>query len=185
MPAHAQPSRTPPSAVAPTTTAPVVPTGSRKNPGTAVAISAGFTAGAAALIFLAFDQESESLFQIGGLTALVAPSTGHWYAGRVVNPAMGVRVLAVGLGVAGGFALDSCKYFNAADDSEDPDCSVAIVTTVSAAFLYSLATLYEIRDAASSARAYNRRHGWDVVVAPTAMPSASGASPGVALTGRF
>ena len=34
-------------------------------------------------------------------------------------------------------------------------------------------------------RDYNRRHGWDLQVAPTAMRGASGAAPGVSISGQF
>ena len=182
LPAHAQPSRTQPIAAAgsaaPTATAPVVRSGSRKSPVAAVAISLGVTAGSLALTLSAGgDDPLLSPFAIG---FLVGPSTGHWYAGRAFNPAMVVRAAAFSVALVSTITLVRCGY----DDSQD-GCGLAGGGLLVGGLTYSIATVCEIFNAAGSATAYNRRHGWDVTVAPTALSAARGASPGVSLIGRF
>jgi hypothetical protein len=188
VPAHAQPSRTPPIA-APTAVAPpaprtVVRSGSRRSPAAAVAISLGVTAGSLGLMAAGAGDggEDNPLLAPMVIGFLVGPSTGHWYAGRAFNPAMGVRAIAAGVSFLSLVTLVGCGFDDGHDES---DCDLAGWGMAGGALTYTVAGIYEIFDAASSATAYNRRHGFDVMIAPTALPAAGGASPGLALGGRF
>jgi hypothetical protein len=178
-----------PSAPAPTR---AVPTGSRKNPSTALALSLGVTAGSLGLLIA-----GGSLKNDAGLAAVVTPATigflvgpslGHWYSGRVVNRGMGLRALgavvgAVGIGMAVG-CVDSGLLDEAAGERHSDSCALPGIIAVGGSALYLVGTLYEIADAPRAAHEYNRRHGWEVQVVPT-VPTAGGGPVGVAVSGRF
>ena len=186
VPARAQPSRTPPlAAPAP---APIVPTSSRKSPTVAVAISLGVTVGSLALMVAGSagdhdgDGEESPLVAPAAIGFLLGPTTGHWYAGRFATPATGVRAIALGAGMLSGIVMVGCALGGNGDDGA---CSLAIAGMVGSSVTYSIAGIYEIVGAASSATAYNRRHGLDLAVTPTATPANGGIAPGLAVTGRF
>lgn len=178
--AAAQPSLTPPGPPEPS---PSSPSGTRKDPGTALLWSLGVTLGGAALLGVAQAAEDNgssdavvnSFGAVGSIAFLVGPTTGHWYSGRYAHTATGVRLGGAVGATAGLFMTLECAF------GENDDCDVGVALFVVGSIAHTVGLVWEIGAAPSSARRYNREHGWDVQIAPA--PMAGGA--GVVVGGAF
>jgi hypothetical protein len=151
-----------------------------KNPDAALMLSLGGTAASAAVFAAGLKMHNSDMEAAGAVSSMFTPSLGEWYAGKPLTAGMGIRALSVAVGVAGiGEAL-SCW-----GDS----CSTGSAVTASVLVLgglagYAAGTIYDIADAPSSARAYNRNHSWQVT--PTVLRTPSGDTHmGVGIGGSF
>ncbi|HEY5925923.1 MAG TPA: hypothetical protein VIV11_29750 [Kofleriaceae bacterium] len=93
---------------------------------------------------------------LGG--ALLLPSAGHWYAGKLVTPGMGVRAAGV-LVIVG------------SDDQSAETVAVGVL-------LIAAGALYDLATAGSAVDAWNRKHA-------TVTPMPIGSGYGIGAGGRF
>ena len=148
-----------------------------KDPNTAImlsgfgyAASVGLTIGGA--VALANDNGDETfgtaLVLAGGASSIVTPSLGHWYAGDILTPGLGLRVVGAGLAT---FAIFS----------DGDDASIGLMLLGGA--LASGGTIYDLVTAGRAAHAYNAKH--NLTLMPTVVRTASGSAPAFGLGGRF
>jgi hypothetical protein len=171
----------PGSAIAPT------PGASRREPAIALGLSLGVTAAGVALMAAAPPAETSDLgdgMALAGLLAiLIGPTTGHLYADRIGNTGLGIRVVSASVGLIAFSGLALCAFGDEEDDGEH--CGLWALGAAGSSLLYAGGTVYEIADAPRAARAYNRRHGLDLTLAPTAVRAGGREAPGLAITGSF
>jgi hypothetical protein len=175
--AAAQPSATP---VAPVADPSPPRVAQRKSPGLAFGLASLGVVGGLALFGLADraddageEDDARALAYTGVAVAVIVPSAGHAYAGEWVKAGVTTAVRA------GGFGLMVAGLAQIAAETSGKNGGLYLV---SGSILYFGTTLYALIDAPFAAKRANRRN---VVVAPTAMSSAGGMSPGVALVGSF
>lgn len=144
-----------------------------KRPGTALMLSA-IGAIAPPLIASAIYDDNNGheteLLWILGTSALLGPSLGHWYAGKVVTPGLGVRAV--------GFAVGAAAF-----GSDDLDTAVGLLMISASCILGG--AIYDVTMAGRSARDYNFAYATRLmpVVAPTIGPGGTtGAQLGLAGT---
>ena len=178
--AGAQPSQsplnTPPAAPA----QPEPVSGSYRSPGTALALSLGGTLGSLALVSVASTTENDTLGMVGSLGFWLAPSFGHWYAGKGWTKGLSWRLAGGGAATVGlmWFAVDCIP--GCGNDDAHPGLLLAIGGGV--AFFGGV--VHDIATAPGAARAHNARlegRVHDLAVRPTF----GGGRAGVALSGRF
>jgi hypothetical protein len=142
-----------------------------------VAIVAGVALGEAAE-----PGEGAAIGYLAGLAvAVVAPSAGHWYAGRATTRGMALR--AVG---ATAFTVGSVGALACLDDHDgagDPFlCESEVILPLmilAGPILYVSGVVWDLVTADDAARAWNREHGLHLT--PTIVHGA----PGLAIGGRF
>ncbi len=149
-----------------------------KSPGTAVMLSLAATIAppliAASIYgdehYVGNDHDEEMLWIFAG-SALIGPSIGHWYAGKVMTPGLGVRAL--------GFALGAAAF-----GTDDLGEGLGLLMLGSTAILGG--AIYDIATAGRSAREYNFEHATRTIpmVVPTVGPDGH-AQLRVGLTGNF
>ena len=102
-----------------------------RSEGTALWLSLGGTIGSYVLVFGAGAISAGGNSQIAGSAAtlglvgtFVAPTFGHWYAGKGFTRGFALRIGAVGVGVTAiVVALSGCSIgFGSHEQEEDPDC---------------------------------------------------------------
>lgn len=150
-----------------------------KSPGTATLLSLAATVAPSLVAVSVFpdrdrvgndDHEEAMLWVLAG-SALLGPSVGHWYSGKVVTPGLGVRAL--------GFALGAAAF-----GSNDFDEALGLLALGSTAILGG--AIYDIATAGRSAREFNFEHATHTIpmVVPTVGPDGR-AQVRVGLTGSF
>ena len=103
-------------------------------------------------------------------TMLVAPSAGHWYAGKTLTAGMGVRAL-------GGTVATLSLMLLVASDGEMPGVEEAFwLGTITV----GVGAIWDIATASSAVDQWNRKHA---TVMPTALKLGDGY--GVGVVGRF
>lgn len=138
----------------------------------------GLAGDAAALVGLA-----------GGLGFVLAPSFGHWYAGKYFTRGLGLRLLggavgSVGLVFALGQAFSGFGDHSSDEEAESEESAVPIVLLLGGLGMYIYGTVDDIMTAPRRVRRHNERLNgrlMDVTVAPLAVSRGGG----LALTGRF
>ncbi len=110
--------------------------------------------------------------------AVVAPAIGHIYAGDWLSPGLGMRVAGAGLLVLGAY-----NWSRPSGNSSQIELS-PVGGMLIAGGLVSLATgvIYDIATSRRAVRRYNREHA---TIVPTALATATGVAPGLALAGGF
>jgi hypothetical protein len=158
-----------------------------KKRGDALALSIAGTAGAVGLITLGITGHSDGAVVIGGVTSLVTPAFGEWYAGEYWTRGMTIRTLsAVGLVVSAPAWM--CDYNT---DGAEPtfcqshrDLRKPIIGFWIGA--YAAGALYDILDAPRAAGRYNRAHAPPIIITPTVVGAPSGSLQyGVSVAGAF
>jgi hypothetical protein len=162
--AHAQPSTIEPTPL---------PTSETKNPVIATTLS---IVGTLAPIGLMASGD-ETLIGGGVIASFFTPSLGHWYAGKFATAGMAARGVGGGLMIAGvAIALDQCGFEGSCDST------AGTVLALTGAGLYVGGAIWDIATASRTAEDWNAAN---FRITPTAVPSASGPSPGVSITGEF
>ena len=152
-----------------------------KDPHTALMLSLGGTAASAALVLAGSSANNADLVGVGLLSSLLTPSLGEWYAGKPLTAGMGIRLASAGVELYG-----LAEAFKCWDSCTSSDNNTAGVLVVGGLIGYAAGTIYDIADAPSSAREYNRAHSWHATVTPTVMRTPSGnAQMGVGIAGSF
>jgi hypothetical protein len=156
------------------------PVAGEKSEGTALALSLGGTAASLAMLAVGENQANDSLGVIGGIGIWVAPSFGHWYAGKPWTHGLTLRLAGAGAIVVGAVLLISCI-----DGEGDCEDGPLVVLLVGGAGAFVAGGVYDIATAGSSVRAHNQRlrvqaaGGWSI--APMVRPDRAG----LTLSGRF
>jgi hypothetical protein len=187
MPARAS---GPPGAMPPAPGDPIAPTPGaiRREPAIALGLSLGVTAAGLALMAAAPPADESDLgdgMALAGLLAiLIGPTTGHLYADRIVNTGLGIRAASASVGFVAFGGLAMCAFGDEDDDGDH--CGWWALAAAGSSLVYAGGTVYEIVDAPRAARAYNRRHGLDLTLAPTAVRAGDGSeAPGLVVAGAF
>ncbi len=153
-----------------------------KDPNTALLLSLGGTAASAGLVIAGGASNDGGLVAAGLLSSLVTPSLGEWYAGKPLTAGMGIRVVSAAAEIAG--LAEAFKCFDTENCTNNQGLAGALM--LGGLVGYAAGTIYDIADAPSSAREYNRAHSLHVTVTPTVMRTPSGnAQMGVGIGGSF
>ncbi|HEY5949741.1 MAG TPA: hypothetical protein VIV40_29805 [Kofleriaceae bacterium] len=116
----------------------------------------------------------------------VTPSLGEVYAEQYVTWGMGIRALAAGLAVFTLQTQTKLATCDTAHSSMDPPCEVftegAYPLLGVAAIGFIGGVWYDALDADDAVDRYNTKHGFTV---SPGVPTASGAAPGLTLSGVF
>ncbi|MBZ0230852.1 MAG: hypothetical protein K8M05_00750, partial [Deltaproteobacteria bacterium] len=131
---------------------PAGPVAGEKSPTTALALSLGGTLASFALVAAAESRDNDDLAAAGGIGIWIAPSFGHWYAGKLWTDGLTWRFAGAGAVLVGAVILLS-ECFNEDDCNEGP--GFAFVYGGMAAF--AVGGVYDIVTAPGSARAHNKR----------------------------
>jgi hypothetical protein len=160
------------SAAAPTPAPP--PANGERDEGTALLLSLGGTAASWTVLFVAgsIDHGNNAVVPLAGISALLAPSFGHWYAGTPITGWLGLRAAAL---VPVVYALGAC--------SDDCNPHGLVWAGYLALALYTAGTVGDIATAAGDVRRHNeqRRVLRDLTVTPMLVRNAGG----VMLGARF
>ena len=185
--APAQPGTSAPAPVPATAPAPEprpAGSGGPSSERTALALSIGGTLGSWGLLIassgMVDDRASAAiaLGSVGALGAVLGPSFGHWYAGKVATRGLGLRVGGIGSALLGLFLLvTDCPL-----DHEETLCDskIGLVTLIGGAGLFLGGTIDDIVTAPRRVRRRNQRLA-GVALAPMVTPR----SAGLALGGWF
>jgi len=165
--------------MAPGNTPPVSSDVGPKSPDTALMLSLGGTAASAALVLAGGASNDGGLVAAGLLSSLVTPSLGEWYAGKPLTLGMGVRVASAAAEMYG-----LAEAFSCWDSCSSGDNNTAGVLIIGGLVGYAAGTIYDIADAPSSAREYNRAHAWHITPAMMRTPSGN-TQLGVGIGGSF
>ncbi len=191
--AHADPPGLTPPGMMPALQQPtILPSGTHKDPTTAVLLSIGVTAGGLGMMVLAAERENQgheddltAALNTGGAIAFLAgPTVGHAYAGKTWNTGLGMRIAGLGTSFVGLLvAISECAPFSDSCNSNGADAGAVIA--LGGLGLYAAGGIYEIATAGSAANEYNHAHGLDANVGVVPIRTVQGTTPGFALTGHF
>jgi hypothetical protein len=158
----------------------------KKDETTAVVISVG----AGLLLPVALIGASESthgaggLFALTGLSIILGPTAGHWYAGRAWTNATTVRLLASLTFAYGAVIAITSDCEDETTNSCESDANTAADVALVSLGVIAGSAIYDIATAGRSAREYNARH---FSVAPVVMPGPPGGQTtvGIGIGGSF
>jgi hypothetical protein len=125
----------------------------------------------------------------GAIGFVLAPSFGHWYAGKYFTRGLGLRLLGGAAGTVGliwglGQAFSGFCDHSSDEEDESEESAVPIVLLLGGLGMYIYGTVDDIVTAPRRVRRHNERLNErlvDVTVAPLAVSRGGG----LALTGRF
>jgi hypothetical protein len=182
----AQPSMTPPSQMAPMTPmAPAQPS-EPLSENVALGLSLGGTVASYGLLFGAGIEGYSATAELLGLGGvLLAPSFGHWYAGKFFTRGLALRAAGLGTLVLGAIAsLDACPLSFSHDTADDPceDSSLGTGLLIAGLGIFAWGTLDDIVTAPRRVRAKNAASREAQL---TVMPTLRHDGGGFAVAGRF
>jgi hypothetical protein len=169
--ARAQPpGLTPPSGAQPAPQLQATPL-RKKERGTAAVLSLGGTV-VPFLIMMSIGNSSEPEYPVlaFGATAILLPSAGHWYAGKILTTGMGIRAVS---GVVATVSIGILAQ-------SDGDASGPAVGALVGLGGLAIGAIYDLATAGSAVDEWNRKHA---TVMPTALVLRDGY--GVGLAGTF
>lgn len=153
-----------------------------KSPGIALALSLGGTVGSYVLAVAGGETQSDELSSMGAIGVFLAPSFGHWYAGKGWTDGLTLRLAGVGGMMVGLILLlGDCGFEGDSSCDEAPGTVLMVV----GAGAYVGGTILDIATAPGQARKYNERlreraaNGWAL------SPVVTGDRAGFVLSGRF
>lgn len=162
----------PPSQPAPPSAVPPAPARGRTlSEGAAFGLSFGGTVVSWALFYLGVMQDSTPGVQAGLLGTFLAPSAGHWYAGKALTRGMGLRAAGAAVFTLSIYMLLECDGC----DGEAQELGL-----YGGLLLYVAGSLDDIVTAPGRARRHNRR-----IESVGLAPVVTRHSAGLALGGRF
>jgi cell division septation protein DedD len=178
-PTDAKPTPVPPTSAPPTPEQPQAPLSldEPRSENLALTLSLGGTLVSWGLLIAAgppTDNSAIALLTAGGVGVALAPSFGHWYAGKYFPRGMWFR-LASPLVLTDGVALVVNSYFQ--DSSAGKTVGAVLALTGAGLFVYG--TVDDIVTARSRVRQWNQGH--DFAIAPVVTSNAAG----LTLGGRF
>ncbi len=175
------------SAAPPSETAPVEPIvvhiRPAKHESTATALTVAGIALPFALTYLTYEPDTDNPMYapIGGITGLILPAAGHWYAGRVGTYGMLMRLGGLTVAMVGLQYLDDAKRCDRGEQVPDgcfaSDRTVGRVTLGVGLATWAGSWVYDIMSARREVRRHNQRTTVQLVpmVGPTTGVSLGGA----------
>jgi hypothetical protein len=143
-----------------------------KQRGTAIALSLAGTLAPVVVLGMAADAADPiGLVMVAGISAILLPSAGHWYAGNYLTIGTGIRLLG---GVIGTIALSALVRADEVGNLEDAFWLGTLGVGIGA--------VYDIATAGSAVDSWNREHAESIT--PTAMMIGT-SGYGVGVAGRF
>lgn len=129
-----------------------------RDEGTALALSIGGTVGSWTMLLAGAGLGSSPTVELAGISALITPGLGHWYADDPLNGWLALRVAAL------------VPVLYAASSSCEDECSGMAGLGYLSLALYAIGTIGDIATSPAAARRHNeqRRALRHVVVAPMA-----------------
>jgi hypothetical protein len=184
--AAAQPGNTAPGAWQPPPPPPPTvsgPIAGEKSASVALTLSLGGTVGSYVLAVAGGELQNEGLSTVGALGIFVAPTFGHWYAGKAWSDGLTMRLAGTGAMVVGAIILlGDCGFEG---DCDDGDVVGGAILIYGGAAAFVAGGIYDIATAPGQARKYNARlreraaRGWALA------PSVSRDRAGLVFSGRF
>lgn len=147
-------------------------------------LSAGATVVSIGLVIAGASTGHATLTDAGLLSSLVTPSAGELYAGKLLTPGMGIRVLSAGVGLLGINEAHNCGWYVWPTGSCRNSGDITRALILIGAIGYATGTVYDIATTSRAVDDYNER--LHLRVAPTVIPTGS-SSPvvGLSLGGSF
>jgi len=168
----------------------------QKSESTALWLSLGGTIGSYALLFApaviansgtneATTNLAASAATVGLVGTLLAPTFGHWYAGKGFTRGFGLRLGSIGVALLGAVvALSGCSISFGHDQQDDPDCGqgapIGIALLIGAGGMWVGGT---VDDIVQAPRRVRRRNEAAVQLGLT--PIVHGDRAGIVLVGSF
>jgi hypothetical protein len=147
-------------------------------------LSAGATLVSIGLVVAGASTGHTTLTDGGLISTLLTPSAGELYAGKLLTPGMGIRVLAAGVELAAFSEAHRCGYYVWPTGSCRNSGDITQALILIGAIGYATGAIYDIATASSAVDDYNQR--LHVRVTPTVIPTASsGPAVGLGLGGSF
>jgi len=144
-----------------------------RNPKVATGLSIAGSVAGPVMMWAGIESDQGGLVLAGAGTVVLGPSLGEWYSGKPVTIGMGLRAAGSVAFLKG--AIDTICFDDPCTATSGSD--TALMALGGAALVGG--TLYDIFDAAPSARSWNAEH--HIEVAPTMVKGA----PGLAVAGEF
>ena len=166
--AAAQPGMTP---AAPATTSTPLTKPRKKTPAVGTLLALAGTATPIIVLASASGRDQDSVVDgvlLAGLTAILLPSAGHWYAGKFFTPGMAIRAVGGGVATLGLVAV-------VGGDGEEPGTAITF-----GLIGLGIGVIYDVATANLAVDDWNTRQ---VQVAPAVLKTGDGY--GVGLAGRF
>lgn len=148
-----------------------------KSESTAMALSLVGTLAGGALMAASWSSDDGAFLALGAGALVLAPSAGHWYAGKALTWGLPVRLAGAGLVAAGAIAGATCYTASLGDD----DCG-APGMVIGGLVAIGAGAVIDIATASSAAREYNARH-WQVT--PTLVSDGQSQGMGFGVSGSF
>jgi len=131
---------------------------------------------------------AELVGTVGSIGVFLAPSFGHWYAGKYWTRGLALRLGSIGVlfgGLLIALSSDPCPLFGGHDtascDSGSTPDTIAIATVIAAGGMFVWGTVDDIVDAPRRVRRMNAEAGYTLSLAPLRSRDATG----IALVGRW
>ncbi len=149
-----------------------------KHQSTALALSIGGTLAGVGLFAFGYHSDRPELLAGGALTAIVAPSFGHFYAGEYVTPGGIVRLGGAGLALTG--LVIAMTHWSSPNGPPD----YAGVLAVGGGILMASGAIADIAGTPRAVARYNRKHAFSI--SPSVVSSGGGPSGfGLSIGGSF
>jgi hypothetical protein len=130
-------------------------------------------------------QVNMPLLYVGVGVSTIAPSAGEWYAGEWLSWGMGVRAIAGATAIVIAQTQTQTQTCNTGVGSCTTltGAGVALLGIAGIAYLGGIA--YDVIDAGDAVDRYNRAHGFTLDVTPMVVPTPSGTTPMLLVSGRW
>ncbi len=148
-----------------------------KSASSALLLSLGGTAASAGLYLVGVQREDPKFLVVGGLSGVLAPSFGHWYAGSYLTPGLGMRLGGAAL-VGLGFSMS----FSYPDEDHSTKAKVGEAIGIAGIGLVAGGVIYDIATAGRAAKRWNAKH---LQVAPSVVSSGTQTTLGLGVSGAF
>jgi hypothetical protein len=116
-----------------------------------------------------------------GVAFVLAPSAGHWYAGKTFSTGLVLRLAGAGAAVVGFGIAAPCLP----EECFKNEGEIGGTILLAGAALIVAGTVWDLVTADDEARSWNDRHGLDLQLAPTLVSTGRGTAPGLAVVGSF
>ena len=131
-------------------------------------------------------QPNMPLLYTGVVVSTLAPAAGEWYAGEWLTWGMGVRAIAGATAIVITQTQTQTMPCQTGSQTQCTSLSgggVALLGLAAIAYIGGIA--YDVIDAGDAVDRYNRAHGFTLDVTPMVVPTPTGTTPMLMLSGRW
>lgn len=131
-------------------------------------------------------QPNMPVLYTGVVVSTLAPSAGEWYAGEWLTWGMGVRAIAGATAIVitqTQTQTTTCQTGSATECTSLSGGGVALLGLAAIAYIGGIAL--DVIDAGDAVDRYNQAHGFTLNVTPMVVPTPSGTTPMLMLSGRW